>query len=155
MELIHHLSCILQVSHSFILTLTHLILITLTSFLSYSHSHSYSLSLTPFILLHFILITLSYSPPQMNVLNGKTLLNCLMESIRFVIVSTQDNVPLLVHLFTHSYSFILSFISSTDTPVLGMLDVMTEWGEGVMTLSNSSHSSNYKLFEKVGYYWHS
>ncbi|KNB45920.1 hypothetical protein JH06_0467 [Blastocystis sp. subtype 4] len=26
---------------------------------------------------------------------------------------------------------------------------MTEWGEGVMTLSNSSHSSNYKLFEKA------
>lgn len=70
-------------------------------------------------------------------------------------LETQDNVPLLVHLFTHSYSFILLFISSTDTPVLGMLDVMTEWGEGVMTLSNSSHSSNYKLFEKVDYYWHS
>lgn len=58
-------------------------------------------------------------------------------------LETQDNVPLLVHLFTHS----------TDTHVLGMLDVMTEWGEGVMTLSNSSHASNYQLFNKVDYFF--
>lgn len=64
-------------------------------------------------------------------------------------LETQDNVPLLVHLFTHSYSLFVIPNRSTDDHMLGMLDVMTEWGEGVMTLSNSSHTANAQLFKKV------
>ena len=64
-------------------------------------------------------------------------------------LETQDNVPLLVHLFTHSYSLSVASNRRTDDHMLKMLDVMTEWKEGVMTLSNSSHTANTQLFKKV------
>ena len=40
-------------------------------------------------------------------------------------------------------------IIRTVPTMLGMLSVMSEWGEGVMTISNSSHCANQDLFKKV------
>ena len=37
----------------------------------------------------------------------------------------------------------------TVNTILGMLSVMNEWGEGVITISNSSHKANQDLFKKV------
>ena len=51
---------------------------------------------------------------------------------------TQDNVPLLVHIFTHA----------TEKSILGMMDVMTQWGEGVSSICNSSYAGIADVYKK-------